>query len=235
MFIVKIPEPCTENWDKMTPDNNGRFCGSCQKTVVDFTQMSDEQVKNFLLDNKHKNTCGRFNTAQLGRPLENQSVNINAKWFTGLPYTRQVFYAVAVFFILGVSSCNFDGSATIHPKQDSTKQTNTIPQIDTNLEVGEIAINEEDSLPPPKVNIINHPGPILNSRQKVGEPQLYQDNVTQGAPIWEEPIDTNSIPKLVGKIAAPIQADTVVEPVIMGDIAIPILKDSTGRQKNHAR
>jgi uncharacterized protein (DUF697 family) len=31
----QITKPCTQNWDEMTPSNNGRFCLHCQKEVYD--------------------------------------------------------------------------------------------------------------------------------------------------------------------------------------------------------
>ena len=43
-IYVHIPEPCHENWEQMTPVQQGRYCGSCCKQVVDFSQMSDKQV-----------------------------------------------------------------------------------------------------------------------------------------------------------------------------------------------
>ena len=33
-----IPEPCHENWNKMTPQEQGRHCAVCSKVVVDFTK-----------------------------------------------------------------------------------------------------------------------------------------------------------------------------------------------------
>jgi hypothetical protein len=36
-FQLQIPEPCHEDWNKMTPVHKGRFCDSCEKAVVDFT------------------------------------------------------------------------------------------------------------------------------------------------------------------------------------------------------
>jgi hypothetical protein len=41
---LDIPEPCHEDWHKMSPEAQGRYCGSCQKTVTDFTSMSDTQL-----------------------------------------------------------------------------------------------------------------------------------------------------------------------------------------------
>ncbi|HLZ86749.1 MAG TPA: hypothetical protein VKQ52_05910, partial [Puia sp.] len=65
---LSIDNPCAEHWDQMTPDQQGRFCASCQKTVVDFAQMNDQEVLNWL--GRHQGpTCGRFRQDQLQRPL----------------------------------------------------------------------------------------------------------------------------------------------------------------------
>ncbi|MEP2935113.1 MAG: carboxypeptidase-like regulatory domain-containing protein [Gilvibacter sp.] len=66
-FTLSIPEPCHEDWNKMTPQDKGRFCDSCEKVVVDFTGKSDVTIANHLRD--HKNVCGRFNVSQLNRPI----------------------------------------------------------------------------------------------------------------------------------------------------------------------
>lgn len=68
MLKISIPVPCHEKWDAMNPSGHGRFCDVCSKTVVDFTQMSDEEVKNFLLASKDNKPCGRFNVSQLQQP-----------------------------------------------------------------------------------------------------------------------------------------------------------------------
>ncbi|MBS7252800.1 hypothetical protein [Flavobacterium branchiicola] len=62
---ITIPEPCHENWDKMTPKDNGRFCLSCTKTVVDFTTMLPEEIQQYFISNK--NICGRFKNDQLNQ------------------------------------------------------------------------------------------------------------------------------------------------------------------------
>lgn len=64
---ISIPTPCHENWDTMTSEAKGRFCSSCQKSVIDFTQSSDREIASVLKSNK--NTCGRFKTSQLEREL----------------------------------------------------------------------------------------------------------------------------------------------------------------------
>src|ERR1700759_5491809 len=65
---LRISEPCRENWDGMQPDEKGRFCGSCSKTVVDFSMMTDQEVVRFL-GRAGQQVCGRFAPEQLGRDL----------------------------------------------------------------------------------------------------------------------------------------------------------------------
>lgn len=64
---INIPEPCHEDWSKMTPEEKGRHCSLCKKTVFDFTNKTDETiVKTFKAEGK---VCGRFKTTQLNREL----------------------------------------------------------------------------------------------------------------------------------------------------------------------
>jgi len=45
---LNIPKPCHENWNAMSPKEQGRYCGSCQKTVVDFSVMSDKEIVDYF-------------------------------------------------------------------------------------------------------------------------------------------------------------------------------------------
>jgi hypothetical protein len=65
---LSIPEPCHEDWSKMTQEEKGRFCNSCKKTVIDFTGMSDRELIAFF-KKPSGSLCGRFNREQLGRDI----------------------------------------------------------------------------------------------------------------------------------------------------------------------
>jgi hypothetical protein len=63
-----IPTPCSENWSRMSPGANGRFCSSCSKTVLDFTAMEDNEILQWFTSHQGS-TCGRFRPDQLNRPI----------------------------------------------------------------------------------------------------------------------------------------------------------------------
>jgi len=62
---ISIPKPCNEDWNKMQPADQGAFCKSCCKTVIDFTNKSAAQIKDFFEAMKGQKVCGRFRTEQL--------------------------------------------------------------------------------------------------------------------------------------------------------------------------
>ena len=66
-YKITIPEPCHEDWNKMTPQEKGRFCDKCEKCVIDFTGLSTQQMFNHI--NSGKDLCGRFRPDQLNRDL----------------------------------------------------------------------------------------------------------------------------------------------------------------------
>lgn len=78
-FNLRIQEPCHENWEKMTPDEQGRFCAACQKKVVDFTAMSDRELARFFKKPSADDVCGRFHPDQLERPIGTSKKHL--PWF----------------------------------------------------------------------------------------------------------------------------------------------------------
>jgi len=83
---LQIPKPCHENWDKMTLFQQGRFCDSCQKAVIDFTGMSDAQLVAFFKKPSTGSVCGRFFSDQIDR-----SLTIPGKRMPWLKYFLQLF------------------------------------------------------------------------------------------------------------------------------------------------
>lgn len=72
---ITIPTPCHENWNNMTPEEKGRFCSVCSKTVRNFRTVSDEEIIDVFSDSS-ENICGNFNKTQLERDLRYSFVNV---------------------------------------------------------------------------------------------------------------------------------------------------------------
>ncbi|MEP6512378.1 MAG: T9SS type A sorting domain-containing protein [Parafilimonas sp.] len=80
---VYIPKPCHEDWNRMSSAEQGRFCQSCCKQVVDFTSMTDQQVLNYF-KKASGNICGRFENDQLKRPLQEIKQEKKKVWWLAL-------------------------------------------------------------------------------------------------------------------------------------------------------
>lgn len=87
-FKLTIAEPCHEKWNEMNPQEKGRFCGVCDKTVVDFTNKNPVEISN-VLQNSTGKVCGRFNTTDLNKVHVSQQTSATisqskTRWFAWL-------------------------------------------------------------------------------------------------------------------------------------------------------
>jgi hypothetical protein len=104
-YKIEIPKPCHENWNQMTPDATGRFCVSCAKSVVDFTNKTQVEIQNFFIENKGKSVCGRFRNQQLEKFDFHISQNVLQQ---KMPFNKA--FLLVLFLVMGSSlfSCKND-------------------------------------------------------------------------------------------------------------------------------
>lgn len=146
---ITIPKPCHEDWDKMAPIDNGRFCGSCSKNVVDFTNMLPVEIQNYF--QQHNNICGRFKNSQ----LDSLTIQIPNRVLHSQTNDHKIFL-LALFIAMGASlfSCSDkNGNKQKIDKVEVVKE----PKIETNrIMVGDVKYDPNDTLnippppPPPK-------------------------------------------------------------------------------------
>lgn len=93
-FNIELQNPCSEDWNRMKPVENGRFCDSCAKKVVDFTAMNEKEIAAYFTN--HQNICGRMYAKQL-EPVYVKPVQWN------LPFhKRAARYLFSLFMLSGI-------------------------------------------------------------------------------------------------------------------------------------
>lgn len=169
---ISIPEPCHEDWNKMIPNKNGRFCESCSKTVVDFTTMLPDDIKNYFLENRGKSICGRIKQSQM------DSIIINIPSSVLYSQTNfHHFFLLALFAVMGTTlfSCA--------DKEGNKKKIDKI-EIVENLPIDKNSIIE-DTVPKTeiKTNINN---PVSTKKRKKIKLTEYLDTTGKISNVEEE-------------------------------------------------
>jgi hypothetical protein len=103
MLKISIPTPCHQDWGAMSPNEQGRHCTSCAKTVVDFTGMTDDEVKYFFINKKEEKVCGRFKNEQLQRIMIELPHNI---FYIPMPGWKKFLVASLLVFSSTLFSCD---------------------------------------------------------------------------------------------------------------------------------
>ncbi len=122
-FQIHIPKPCHADWDKMSPNEQGKFCSLCDKTVVDFTQMNEQEIKNYFIQKTEERVCGHFKASQVVVPkprfhqfLINTYQAIESKVSFYLLRQPALFMLGGFMFLVGCESRRTKGEATIEGK-----------------------------------------------------------------------------------------------------------------------
>jgi hypothetical protein len=125
-FKLAIPEPCHENWNAMTSNEQGRFCASCQKTVIDFSTMSDAQLADFF-KRPAGSVCGRLHQDQLERDILIPRKRI--------PWVKYFFQFSLPAFLLSMKA------------NAQSKTTPVIEKVPCTVIVGKLAVPEKFNRP----------------------------------------------------------------------------------------
>lgn len=126
---LEITDPCHENWAKMTKSEQGRFCASCQKQVVDFTMMTDRDIALFFKKPSTGSVCGRFMNDQLNREMEIPKKRI--------PWVKYFFQFTLPAFLLSMKA-TAQGRVKVKQKKADTAVVAPAPRLDVVGTVAEI-------------------------------------------------------------------------------------------------
>lgn len=134
---IRVSNPCNENWNSMISNKKGRFCNSCNKTVIDFTKMNNNQIQKYFVENLNNDgICGYYKF--------NQVENENTTYFNLRNRFKKIkvkpIKIVALFslsFLFAFSSCIMGKRAEEKPEevlQNDTINKNKITEKKHNIE-----------------------------------------------------------------------------------------------------
>lgn len=145
MKNIQIPNPCSENWKMMSPQEKGRFCSACSKCVIDFTDKKPEEIQQIFTEKETETICGRFYHHQLHTP--DKSEQLKARFLAFIPkYFQSNRMAAAVFsLLLFLTGCSKQKETCATTGIVKVTETETDQIENQNFVMGEIIIPENDS------------------------------------------------------------------------------------------
>jgi TonB family protein len=189
-----IPLPCSEDWDKMKIGQFSRHCGVCDKSVVDFTQMSRFEILSYLIEHRNENVCGHVRLSQLDyrheetlvviRDLEKRHKNSNLSYF------------LLSMATLSLMSCEpqKESNHSIKPKQQIEQRKKN----DNELKRGEIDLKPEVEKTNCKMETV--------------------EGIVDGGIAWEQPLGG----AMVVEVQPPLPPEVIPEQLVTGEVYIPI-------------
>lgn len=188
-FKIRIPEPCHEDWDAMTKNEQGKHCQVCSKTVVDFTNKSTEEIGAYLSENASAKLCGRFKTTQLE---ESYRFKVDISTIpANLGLLRSFRLAIVLVFLGSLFSCtNYNNQKVVGEIEPTFTTVGMLvaPPVETN----DSLVNKIDSI------VTESCETFLKGDIALVSPDQIEDEM-QGAVVIDSPLvlDTNQV-KAVG-------------------------------------
>lgn len=204
---IQINEPCQENWSDMTDADKGRFCGVCNKIVVDFTKFSDAELFNYFSarkENPSEKLCGRFAAEKVIVPKQIEVPEFSYYQMTN--GIQRFLWLLLVSLGLVMVSCSNEPV-----KGKVIKQETSV--LDTIIEKNKIRKNDIQELKTaglPKIYIEGEVSEVF-----VGEPEIsvmggVEPQMLMGDTVMVE-VPKNDLNTIKGKIAWPrMNKDSIV-------------------------
>ena len=182
--MITVPNPCNENWNSMKPQNQGRFCSSCQLVVTDFTKMDDQEIIQYFRIHQNEKICGHFRNEQLKRmkititPAQLQ----NRNW----SIIQQSRIAIFLVFASTLFSCSSSDPNTQTP-EIIIQQSDSMPGIKDTRSDSISSTTEKKTVPTEEKSRKISQKSNVNSYEIKGEVEHNHEifHETTGAPLFD--------------------------------------------------
>ncbi|WP_299097198.1 energy transducer TonB [uncultured Winogradskyella sp.] len=215
-YSISIPKPCHEDWSKMTPNEKGRFCKSCTKTVVDFTKMSPDAIQHYLHNNKDQRICGHIKQSQLD--------SINLRIPEAVIHQNQSFhrlFLLALLISMGMTlfSCEDENGQkkkieSVEVVETKTKVIDTLLNNNEKKEIQQDSLIKKDKSSKTEIKVPQIEGMMII--ETLGDIVAQPSDTTDIALNDIEVIDPNEINTLEGKISTQCNNSKKDNDIIVG-------------------
>lgn len=153
---ISIPKPCHEDWNSMLPDEQGRHCLSCCKTVIDFSGWKPGDISAYLQSGRNNRVCGRFSVEQVDdhTRVMNQVALARLALSSPMPLLRKIAAVIVICFGLLTPDSSYAQRLTGEPAAPTpTQQVRPTTHINGNVPrpadtAKHVRPPQQDTLPP---------------------------------------------------------------------------------------
>jgi hypothetical protein len=143
LMKIQIPIPCHQDWNEMTPAGSGKHCSACDKIVVDFTKMSNDEITNYFITNHSQKTCGHFMDTQIER--KNILITLRERFKKIKISPIRIAALLSVGFIITLSGCERRTTGITVQRRDSTNEESATSSIFSTVTQGKVAVKRDSS------------------------------------------------------------------------------------------
>ncbi|MDX2301634.1 MAG: carboxypeptidase-like regulatory domain-containing protein [Microscillaceae bacterium] len=153
-FRLNINKPCSEKFSEFQSTDTGGFCLTCQKEVIDFTEMNEHEIIQYFKNNQQHKTCGYLRTSQLKTYLE--IIPSKRKQHYQLFGLGLISFSLVSLFSISNSQAQAPqkSTAVLTHQNISNKVQNTNSEADKDEHIVEGVVVDEENNPVPGVAIV---------------------------------------------------------------------------------
>jgi len=147
---IRIQNPCNENWNAMSPNEKGRFCNSCNKTVIDFTKMNTIEIQKYFDENSsNESICGFYKLNQVENESSSKYINLRNRFSRIKVKPIKIIALYSLSFLFTFTSCIMGKRAEEKPEElieNDTSNKNKINDSIQNVEKKNDSIKTDRNL-----------------------------------------------------------------------------------------
>ena len=119
--MVEISAPCDKNFSKMPKSGIGRYCYSCEKVVVDFTNMTNAELQDYFENYTGDEICGRVKSTHLNKQNRFEKFLFNSKQFVANKISIKPLRIALLGLISGLLTFTTNCMGAVRPVEKTTK------------------------------------------------------------------------------------------------------------------